>query len=256
MATDPWPRSPRLWLPAFLLSICAALSNASCARRGLSVSRGAEPALLFREPWASIGLFRWGSLNDHHGIGSADFPNAVEQFLIGEDWITRVKRSGRTVRASRNRRKPGIARASSVNKLCKRSTEPRSKRSTKPVRAASLRDLDVSASSERASETTSRVPTSSIATRPFTSRGVLVFKMPSSFWNASGNTNASITPVRSCRVRIVQRAPRLERIGRICTMIPPTTMSSLFFLLSIEASSVALSSFIRPANLSSGWPEM
>src|SRR4029077_13607421 len=110
-----------------------------------------------------------------------------------------------------------------------------------PSRAASCKD--------------SRVPASSTCTRALSRRGAPALSICSSRAKLSGKASNSCTPVMSWIVKIAQRAPFLERIGRVPTMSAATVISLPFRWPSTWSSAVHFISCSRESCLASGCPD-
>ncbi len=203
---------------------------------------------------------RSGSLHHRHGIGAANFAHALDavRYRLARRWPA-SKRRGSAVLSAPGRTRLGSARAAS-RKACaagRRRRYPRVLRSDAHAQHAWARVIGELIEQRAHPRRLGACPHLQSPRGPSPAAAYWSSKRCSSLPKASGNTSASITPVRSCSVKIAQRAPRRERIGRICTMIPATTMSSSFVAISMERKfDRRSSSFSRPAYLSSGWPEM
>src|SRR5713101_2334221 len=123
------------------------------------------------------------------------------------------------------------------------------------TRNSSATALSGSSSNRRASCSESRVPASSTCTRTFKRSGFPGFRTCSSRAKLSGNASISCTPVISWIVKMAQRAPFFERIGRVPTMSDATVISFPFRCSSTKSSETVFKSCSREAYFARGWPE-
>src|SRR6267142_710466 len=123
------------------------------------------------------------------------------------------------------------------------------------TRNSSAAALSESSSNRRASCSESRVPASSTCTRTFNRSGFPGFRTCSSRAKHSGNASSSCTPVISWIVKIAQRAPFFERIGRVPTISDATVISFPFRCSSTKSSEIVFKSCSREAYFARGWPE-
>src|SRR6266850_5873017 len=123
------------------------------------------------------------------------------------------------------------------------------------TRNSSAAALSGSSSNRRASCSESRVPASSTCTRTFKRSGVPGFRTCSRRAKLSGNASNSCTPVISWIVKIAQRAPFFERIGRVPTISDATVISFPFRCSSTRSKETVFKSCSRDAYFARGCPE-